>query len=298
MDHQVKIRGYRVEPGEIEAALRELPGVAEAVVVVRKHGEEKTLVGYVVADSSLDTQTVRQQLAQRLPSYLVPAAIVTLPALPLTANGKLDRAALPAPEFSSVSRWRAPRTPQEEIVCGLFAEVLHRERVGIADNFFELGGHSLLATRVVSLVRATLGVELPLRSLFESPTVAQLSQRLRETTATRLPLRAQPRPARLPLSYGQQRLWFLDQLEGATPEYNMPVALRLRGALEQVWPDGDVGVVHVLEGAGAAPAHIDRPADREHLGMGAGRERPALPDRRRRRTLHRGIGRRARLPRP
>lgn len=233
-DEQVKIRGFRVEPGEIEAALGELPEVAQAVVIAREdHPGEKALLGYVVAAPgfSIDAQAVRRQLAQRLPSYLVPAAIVTLAALPLTLNGKLDRQALPQPEFATAV-WRPPRTPQEEILCSLFAETLNLPQVGIDDSFFELGGHSLLATRLVSLVRATLDVELPIRSLFESPTVAQLSLRLREAGPVQIPLRPQPRGQRLPLSYAQQRLWFLDQFEGGSPEYNMPVALRLRGALE------------------------------------------------------------------
>ncbi len=235
-DEQVKIRGFRIEPGEIEAALRELPEVAQAAVMARAdRAGERLLAGYVVpaAGESIDAGTLRQQLAQRLPDYMVPAAIVEMEELPLTPNGKLDRKALPEPELISTDVYRAPRSPHEEILCSLFAEVLGVERVGIDDNFFQLGGHSLLATRLVSRVRAMLGVELAIRTLFESPSVAQLGRRLSESTIGRAALVRRQRPERLPLSYAQQRLWFLDRLAGGSIEYNMPVALRLRGELDR-----------------------------------------------------------------
>ncbi len=234
-DQQVKIRGFRIEPGEIEAALRELPEVTQAAVVVREdRAGEKLLVGYVVPapERSIDTGTLRQRLAQRLPDYMVPSAIVEMEALPLTPNGKLDRKGLPEPELVSTAVWRGPRSPKEEILCLLFAEVLGLPRVGIEDNFFELGGHSLMATRLVSRVRAMLGVELAIRTLFESPTVALLAPRLRNSDKAP-PLVRQQRPERLPLSYAQQRLWFLDRLGGTSIEYNMRIALRLRGELDR-----------------------------------------------------------------
>ena len=182
-DQQLKIRGFRIEPGEIEAVLPSHPAVVQAAVIAREDpGGDKRLVGYVVAQSGqrAEPALLRSHVGQSLPEYMVPGAIVVLEALPLSPNGKLDRKALPAPEFGVIgsAAWRAPRSPQEEILGSLFAEVLGVSNVGIDDNFFELGGHSLLAARLVSRIRATLGLELPIRSLFEAPTVAGLVERL------------------------------------------------------------------------------------------------------------------------
>jgi amino acid adenylation domain-containing protein len=232
-DHQVKVRGFRIEPGEIEAALTRLPGVAQAAVVAREDSPgEKRLVGYVIGDgTAIDPAALRRALGETLPDYMVPAAVVVLEALPLTPNGKLDRRALPAPEFTPVST-RAARTPQEEILCSLFAEVLGLARVGIDDDFFDLGGHSLLATRLVSRIRANLNIELPIRTLFEAPTVAALARQLGGAAAARQALCLQMRPATLPLSFAQQRLWFLYRLEGPSPTYNMAFTLRLDGMVD------------------------------------------------------------------
>jgi acyl carrier protein len=175
-DDQVKIRGFRVELGEIEAALLRDAGVGKAVVVAREDRPgEKRLVGYVtpVNGQRPDVEQMRRELQKSLPEYLGPSEIVTLDSLPLNANGKVDRKALPAPEYRP-REWRGPRTPQEEILCSLFAETLRVARVGLDDNFFELGGHSLLATALISRIRATFGVEITIRSIFEGPTVAQL----------------------------------------------------------------------------------------------------------------------------
>jgi amino acid adenylation domain-containing protein len=236
-DQQVKIRGFRVEPGEVEAVLGQSPDVSRCAVVAHAGpGLEKRLIAYVVPSDGhvFDLAELRSFLKDRLPPYMVPSDFVMIESLPLTANGKLDRAALPAPgQSANRGDYRAPRTPEEEMLCELFAEVLAVNRVGIDDNFFESGGHSLMASQLVSRVRKTMAVELPLRTLFEAPTVAELSAHLlHRTIGMRATLIPQPRPARLPLSYPQQRLWFIDQLEKTSAEYNIPGALRLRGPLD------------------------------------------------------------------
>ncbi|MET0398497.1 MAG: phosphopantetheine-binding protein, partial [Longimicrobiaceae bacterium] len=191
VDRQAKVRGFRVEPGEIEAALLELPQVREAAVTVREDVPGETrLVGYVVPSNGKGTSAaeLRAQLAERLPGYMVPTVFVVLERVPLTASGKVDRRALPAPEAGGGTGYVAPRTAAEEALAGIWAAVLRVERVGVHDDFFELGGHSLLATQVVSRVRQALGVEVPLQALFEAPTVAELAGRLEELRATAGPV--------------------------------------------------------------------------------------------------------------
>ncbi|WP_415793632.1 amino acid adenylation domain-containing protein, partial [Bordetella tumulicola] len=183
-------------------------------------------------DLSKLASELRSYVGSRLPEYMVPAAVMLLEALPLTPNGKLNRQALPAPAFVA-GLGREPRTPQEEILARLFAEVLGLDRVGIDDDFFDLGGHSLLATRLISRVRSILGVEVAIRTLFESSTVASLAQQLDEARTVRPALRPQQRPAELPLSYAQKRLWLLDQIDGPSATYNTPLTLHLEGKLDR-----------------------------------------------------------------
>ena len=193
-DEQVKLRGFRIEPGEIEAALVRHAAVAQGGGASRARIEpgNKRLVAYVVAaaGASVDATALRAHLRASLPDYMVPSAFVALDTLPLTPNGKLDRKALPAPDLTPAHVRRLPHTPQEEMLCALFAEVLGLERVGIDDNFFELGGHSLLATRLISRIRSALDVEIAIRSLFEAPTVEALVKRLDADAESRPPVLA------------------------------------------------------------------------------------------------------------
>src|SRR5690349_12135633 len=234
----------------VEAALLGQAGVGQAVVVARGDGGaagavRTRLVGYVVgsAGAVVDPAGLRAALGRRLPDYMVPSAIVVLERLPLTPNGKLDRRALPAPDFAGTVTARAPRTPQEQILCSLFAEVLGLERLGIEDNFFELGGHSLLGMRLISRIRTTLDVEIAIRALFEAPTVAALAQRLHEGGTARPALVALPRPAQIPLSFAQRRLWFLHRLEGPSATYNIALGVRFTGALDAAALEAALGDV-------------------------------------------------------
>jgi amino acid adenylation domain-containing protein/non-ribosomal peptide synthase protein (TIGR01720 family) len=241
LDGQVKVRGYRVEPGEVEAALAGHAGVAQAAVVARGEGAGRQLVAYIVArpEAAPEAGELRQYLRQRLPAYMVPSAWVFLADLPLLANGKVNRKALPDPTAEGAGRngtYLPPRTAIEEVVAGVWAEVLGRERVGALDNFFELGGHSLSAAQVAVRLRRSLGMEVPVRALFEAPTVAGLAGWLagqrRVAGEVIPPVARTERGGQLPLSYGQQQLWFLSRLEPESGFYNMPAALRVRGRLD------------------------------------------------------------------
>ncbi|MFI9382032.1 amino acid adenylation domain-containing protein [Kutzneria sp. NPDC052558] len=230
-DFQVKVRGHRIELGEVEAALRAVPGITDVAVDVRADSAgQKRLVGYVVG--AVEPAVVRDAVSGVLPEYMVPSVVMVLDALPLTPNGKVDRKALPMPEAVTVGG-RAARGPREEILCGLFAEVLGLPSVGVTDSFFELGGHSLLATRLVSRIRSVLGVELAVRALFDAPTVATLARQLEVSGHARPPLVPVSRPDVVPLSFAQRRLWFLNRLDGISSAYNVTAVIRLDGAVDQ-----------------------------------------------------------------
>ncbi|NNJ05520.1 amino acid adenylation domain-containing protein [Streptomyces sp. PKU-MA01144] len=236
-DDQVKIRGFRIEPGEIESVLARDSAVREAVVVARGDAPgEQRLIAYVVPHEgrTVDPTAVRRAAGEVLPRHMVPAAVVVLDRLPLTPNGKLDRRELPAATLTGTATSRAPRSPREEILCGLFADVTGAAKVHIDDHFFDLGGHSLLATRLVARIRPAFGVELTVRDVFGAPTVAELARRLDEVGGSLRPaVTRRQRPERLPLSFAQRRLWFLGQMEGRSATYNMPAVLRLTGELDR-----------------------------------------------------------------
>ena len=243
IDNQVKIRGHRIELGEIETALSAVANVRQAIVVALADSSGgRRLVAYVVGDVEADI--LRTALRKNLPDYMIPASFVPLDVLPLTENGKVDRKALPPPEGVPDVRasYITPRTAVEEILAGIWADVLGLECVGIDESFFEIGGHSLSAIRAISRVRRDLDVEIRLRSLFEAPTVAKLACLISNSSSTDCsksnpaaaspPLSTRPRGVPIPLSFAQQRLWFLDQLEPNSSFYNIPLALRLTGRLD------------------------------------------------------------------
>src|SRR6185369_2033617 len=238
-DSQIKIRGFRIEPGEIEAALGTHPGIKQAVVLALDSPGGKQLVAYVVSHATaIDDSELRTFLKQRLPDYMVPAVFVPLAELPLTPNGKIDRRALPVPDWSHAAgreARQAPSTPGEEMLAAIWREVLGVPEIDARDDFFALGGHSLLATRVVARLRAAAGVELPLRSLFVHPVLADLAREIdalrRAGESSFPPITRIPRGATAPLSFAQERLWFLDRFAPQSNAYNIPLTLLLDGGL-------------------------------------------------------------------
>ena len=245
-DDQVKIRGFRIELGEIEAVLRAEAAVRDAVVICdERMGEglinDRRILAYVIPRESMhfDVSSLQTWIADRLPAYMAPAAIIEIDALPLTPNGKLDRRALPAPDFSGKreARDERPATPTEELLTGLWAEILDLESVGVHENFFELGGHSLLSTQIISRIRRQFSIEFSVRSFFQYPTIQTMAAEIDKVRNNRDgqawgPIQPVARDQPLPLSFAQQRLWFTDQLEGPSAHYNLPLALRLRGRLD------------------------------------------------------------------
>jgi amino acid adenylation domain-containing protein len=242
LDQQVKVHGARVELGEIEAALKQSPAILDGVVTVKEDARgEKRLVAYVVAASeqSPAPAELRRLLQGKLPSFMMPSAFVFLDSIPQTRNGKIDRKALPAPgkhDFIRAGKYAAPRTPVEEVLAGIWEEVLGVERVGVDDDFFELGGHSLLATRITARIRETFKVEISLQHFFETPSVGGLSGKIEAAVRSGQefelpPIQRLDAEGELPPSFAQRRLWFLEQMEPGSPVYNMPAALRLTGPL-------------------------------------------------------------------
>ncbi|WP_316186189.1 non-ribosomal peptide synthase/polyketide synthase [Bradyrhizobium sp. SZCCHNR31011] len=238
-DGQVKIRGFRIELSEIEAALRHHVGVAQAAVLARDTATGKQLVGYVAAkpDRTLSTDALRQHLQRSLPDYMVPVHIVVLDSLPLTANGKVDRAALPEPTPQSNDQRTMPTGGVQEVVSAIWCDVLQLSELGVDDNFFASGGHSLIAAQLIGRVNAVFQVAIPLRAVFEAPTIRMLATKIDEAQRQQTGLVAPalvpgPRVRTLPLSYAQEQLWFLDQVEDVGAAYNMAGALRLDGLLD------------------------------------------------------------------
>jgi amino acid adenylation domain-containing protein len=235
-DNQVKIRGFRIELGEIEYRLAQHPAVGECVVLARQDEPgDKRLAAYVVprTASTPTAADLRRYLGEHLPAYMLPSAFVFLEAFPLNPNGKVDRKALPAPEYRAEGEYVAPRTVAEEQLAAIWSGLLHRDQVGIHDDFFALGGHSLLATQIVSRVRQAFGVDMPLPVFFEAPTIAGLAQRIKGEAAGRQapPLLPVNRGSAVPMSFAQARLWFFDQLAPDSPLYNIAEAIRLEGPL-------------------------------------------------------------------
>ena len=235
LDDQIKIRGYRIEPREIEAAIAREHGVRHAAVVSQPHNGDARLVAYLVLDGEFAPGALGARLRERLPAYMIPSAFVQLDALPMTPNGKLDRRALPAAAFGPTPRGHvAPRTDLERVIAAIWAEVLGVSPPGVDDNFFHLGGHSLTATRVVSRVRHTCGQEVPLRAVFEHPTLAGFAAFVAASTTATAATTIRPRShgGPCPLSFAQERLWFLDQFAPGSALYNLPCSLHIDGELD------------------------------------------------------------------
>lgn len=231
-DDQVKIRGFRIEPGEVEAALSRQPEVGQAAVIVQGEADTARLIGYVSGPEDLEGAHLREVLTRELPEYMVPTVIMRVDTLPLTPNGKLDKAALPTPTIGGREEKRSPRNHTEQRLVALFESTLDVEGIGIDDNFFELGGHSLLATRLIARIGEEFAATPAIRDIFEQPTVVGLAEALGDSVQNHKPLRTYPRLAPLPLSYAQQRLWFLNRLSPGSAEYNMPIAMRVTGDLD------------------------------------------------------------------
>jgi len=254
VDFQVKLRGFRIEIGEIEATLKNLSSVQDAVVLVKENIEgDKRLIAYIVNSDSntVSASEIREVLKEQLPEFMIPAGIVVMESFPLTPSGKVNRRALPEPDEDNLELtdiFVAPRSAEEEILTGIFSDILRIQKVGINSSFFDLGGHSLMATQVISRIRDTFDIEIPLRILFEAPTIALLVQQIeifrqKDEGIPVPPFEVISREEELPLSFAQQRLWFLDQLEPGSASYNIPVAMKINGNLNIAAFEESIGEV-------------------------------------------------------
>ncbi|WP_053656241.1 non-ribosomal peptide synthetase [Streptomyces sp. MMG1121] len=280
VDDQFKLHGVRIEPGEIESVLAGHPSVARAVVTLREDRPgDRRVVAHVTAVAGApapDPRELRAHCADRLPPALVPSAVVVLAAFPTAPGGKVDRSALPAPDYTRAGHGGAPADGRETELCRLYADVLGLADVGTDDSFFDLGGHSLLAMRLIGRIRAELHAEADMRDLFEAPTPAALAGRLTEAAGTRPPLRPLPRPYPLPLSYAQRRLWFLDRLHGPGAAYNEHVALRFTGPLDRRALEAALFDVVVRHEVLRTVYPDDEGEPRQHI-LDPGAARPPLP---------------------
>ena len=242
IDYQVKLRGFRIELGEIESILMQHPSVKQAVVTLYRNNDDEKLIAYVVPSSEISQTELRQFLQGKLPAYMIPSSYMMLEEFPLTPNRKIDRKALPNPEKIHIQEQRdfvAPRNPVEEILVNIWSEILGVEKISVDDNFFEIGGHSLLATRAISQIREIFAVELPLRKLFETPTIAGIAEtiatnksNINKSQLTQTKIEKIEHQDKLPISFAQQRQWFLSQLEPESPFYNIPAAIQINGELD------------------------------------------------------------------
>ena len=242
IDYQVKLRGFRIELGEIESTLMQHPQIKKAVVTLFKNNNDEKLIAYFISSSEVSQNDLQQFLQNKLPAYMIPSSYMMLEEFPLTPNRKVDRKALPIPEQSHIQEQRdfiAPRNPIEELLVNIWSEILGVEQIRIDDNFFELGGHSLLATRAISQIREVFEIELPLRRLFETPTISGIASdittkksNINNSELSQPKIEKIERQDKLPISFAQQRLWFLSQLEPESPFYNIPAAIQINGELD------------------------------------------------------------------
>ena len=235
IDHQVKVRGFRIELGEVEAALARLEGISEAAAVIRENNTGETeICAYYTAVGARPAAQLRTELSRSLPEYMIPAHLIELDSMPLTANGKVDKRQLPAPIAEETDRFEAPKNETEKILAAIWEEILGIKQPGIDDNFFSIGGHSLKAMMLTAKIQEQLQKEVPIKVLFEKPTIRELAEFLQgETKEKTAPIAPAPSRANYPVSSAQRRMYILNQLEEASTSYNVPAVLLLEGELDK-----------------------------------------------------------------